>query len=216
MENTNKGKMLRNALLETVKELSESDPDNLQSGVIFGKLEKRLKLRESDDYMAQQALLTFWHDLFRTGYLSWGYNFDNPDPPFCHLTARGHMWLKHYSRDPANPDGYMAYIDKQAKLNPIAQSYLEEAIKTYNNDCMKASAVMVGAAAESLALELRDVLASKLKNLGQAIPSGLQDWMIKRVLDTLEKQIATQKQKIPEMWPICSSHTGRHFLRKSD
>lgn len=197
MENTNKGKMLRNALLETVKELSESDPNNLQSGAILGMLERRLKLRERDDPGEQQALLTFWHDLFRTGYLSWGIDIDNPDPPFCHLTARGHKWLQHYSRDPANPDGYFAYVNKQAKLSPIAKSYLEEALKTYNHDCMKASAVMVGTAAESLALELRDVLAAKLNDLGQDIPSGLQDWRVKRVLDIIEKQIATQKPKMP-------------------
>ena len=79
MENTNKGKTLRNALLETVKELCKSDPNNLQSGAFLGMLERRLKLREHNDPRQQQALLTFWHDLFRTGYLSWGIDIDNPN-----------------------------------------------------------------------------------------------------------------------------------------
>ena len=36
----------------------------------------------------QQAILTCWHDLFREGSLSWGYNLDNPDPPFFHIPER--------------------------------------------------------------------------------------------------------------------------------
>ena len=37
------------------------------------------------DLEIQQAILTCWHDLFREGALSWGYDLDNPDPPFFHI-----------------------------------------------------------------------------------------------------------------------------------
>ena len=37
------------------------------------------------DIQTQQAILTCWHDLFREGYLSWGYDLDNPDAPFFHV-----------------------------------------------------------------------------------------------------------------------------------
>lgn len=37
------------------------------------------------DLDIQQAILTCWHDLFREGTLSWGYDLDNPDPPFFHI-----------------------------------------------------------------------------------------------------------------------------------
>ena len=37
------------------------------------------------DLDLQQAILTCWHDLFRDGALSWGYDLDNPDPPFFHI-----------------------------------------------------------------------------------------------------------------------------------
>lgn len=37
------------------------------------------------DLDLQQAMLTCWHDLFREGTLSWGYDLDNPDPPFFHI-----------------------------------------------------------------------------------------------------------------------------------
>ncbi|MGH7171465.1 MAG: hypothetical protein ACRELF_12170 [Gemmataceae bacterium] len=33
----------------------------------------------------EQLILTCWHDLFRLGWLSWGYNLDNPDTPFFHV-----------------------------------------------------------------------------------------------------------------------------------
>ena len=40
------------------------------------------------DLDLQQAILTCWHDLFREGTLSWGYDLDNPDPPFFHIPDR--------------------------------------------------------------------------------------------------------------------------------
>ncbi len=197
MEKAHDGETLRKTLLKTIKDLAENDPDNFQSGVILGRVERELNLRERDDVSEQQALLTFWHDLFRTGYLSWGYNIDNVESPHCHLTEKGRKWLEHFSRDPANLDGYLAYLRKHGKLNAIANSYLEEAVQTYNSACMKSAAVMVGAAAESLALELKESLEAKMKALGRAVPSDLLDWRIKRVLDALEREIIAQKQKMP-------------------
>ncbi len=40
------------------------------------------------DLDVQQAILTCWHDLFREGTLSWGYDLDNPDSPFFHIPER--------------------------------------------------------------------------------------------------------------------------------
>jgi hypothetical protein len=40
------------------------------------------------DLDLQQAILTCWHDLFRDGILSWGYDLDNPGPPFYHIPDR--------------------------------------------------------------------------------------------------------------------------------
>lgn len=192
------GESLRKAVLQTIKDLAaEKGADSLQSGEILGRLERELNLRDRGDVAEQQAMLTVWYDLFRTGYLSWGYNIDNVNPPFCHLTEKGRNWLQHFSRDPANADGYLAYLRKHAKLNAIANSYLEEALQTYNSACMKSAAVMVGAAAESLALELKESLEVKMKALGRTCPTDLLDWRIKRVLDALEREISAQRQKMP-------------------
>ena len=183
----NAGK-LRNELLQAIQSAAKVPRPNLQANDVLGKFRSPY-----DSLEQQQALLTLWQDLFRIGYLAWGHNLNNPDPPFFHLTEKGRRWLQHFSRDPVNPDGYLAYVAKQAKLNPIAQSYLQEALKTYNNNCIKSSVVMTGAVAESIALDLRDALVSKMKSLRQHVPKDLEDQRIKRMLDGLGKAIEAKK-----------------------
>lgn len=189
-----KGQEIRRALMEVIAEYSGRD-SSFQSGVVLGEAQKRLNIRNNIEM--EQALLTFWHDLFRSGYLAWGYNLSNPNPPFCHLTEQGRATLRHLSRDPANPEGYLAHIARTAPLNLIADSYLKEAIHTYNSNCFKAAAVMIGAAAESIILELRDTLRSKIHEIGRIPPKDLVDWRIKRVLDSIKKEIEIKKTAIP-------------------
>jgi hypothetical protein len=97
------------------------------------------------------------------------------------------------SRDPANPDGYTQYLSQECTLNSVAQSYVSEALKAYNSDCFRAAAVMIGAAAESIVLELRDNLVVKMKSLGQNAPTNLVDWRIKQVFDALTGLLDNRK-----------------------
>ncbi|MDQ5853872.1 MAG: hypothetical protein M3380_17765 [Chloroflexota bacterium] len=150
-----------------------------QTGPILDEAAQRLNVRRNHE--AEQMLLTFWHDLFRTGHIAWGYDLDNAGPPFCHLTERGRKALIHLSRDPMNPDGYLAYLKSQVELSDIPRSYIMEALQTYSADCYKATAVMVGGAAESIALELRDTLVDRMTPLGHVVPKPLKDWRIKTV-----------------------------------
>jgi len=112
---------LRNDLLQAVQEAAKNYPLNLQAGNVLAKFKSQFS---SVEY--EQTVLTLWQDLFRTGYLAWGINLNNPDPPFFHLTARGKKSLEDFSRDPVNPIGYLAYVAKQTTLNSIAQSYLKK------------------------------------------------------------------------------------------
>jgi hypothetical protein len=125
---------------------------------------------------------------------------NNPDPPFCHLTEQGRETLKHLSRDPANPDGYLAYLNRHARINAISESYLDEALRTYNVACYKACAVMVGAAAERLILEVRDELVGRIKQLTKAIPKKqldkLSDWRIKIIFDAITAELQPQQQQM--------------------
>ncbi len=191
---------IRTMLLEIIAEKDayiRKDRSNgsLQQGSVLGEIQQRLGRSLSFD--VQQAVLTSWYDLFRNGILSWGYDLSNTSPPFCHVTAHGQKILENLSRDPGNPDGYMAFLTKNAAPNPVALSYIEEALRTYNSICYKASAVMVGAASESLVLAVQEALLKKMDGLGIAKPHDLEDWRMKRVLAAIESALKQRKQAIP-------------------
>ena len=168
---------------------------SLQQGSILQEAQQRLDLSESREM--QQAILTYWYDLFRSGILSWGFNLSNPDPPFCHVTAHGRKVLKNISRDPSNPDGYIAFLTRNANLDSISLSYIEESLKTYNSDCIKASSGMVGAASERLVLNIQASLIEHMESIGAKIPKDLRDWRIKKILGAIETVLSQRKRKIP-------------------
>jgi len=173
----------------------DSSNGSLQQGSILQELQKRLGW--SQPIELQQAILTSWYDLFRNGVLSWGFNLSNTEPPFCHVTIHGQRILANLSRDPGNPNGYMAFLKQNAAPNPVALSYIEEALRTYNSDCFKSSAVMVGAASESLVLAVQDSIIKKMNGLGVTKPRDLDDWRMKRIISGIETAIKQRKQDIP-------------------
>jgi len=189
------GEQIRRIMLEVISELSQKD-GSFQAGSVLDEAASRLGVRY--DIVVEQAILTFWYDLFRLGHLSWGYNLANPNPPFCHLTEQGRRTLAHYSRDPVNIDGYLAYLNAQVHLSQTSKSYIDEALIAYNSNCFKATAVMIGAAAENIVIELRDTLISRLSPLGQKVSAGLTDWKIKTILDALEKELEKKKKDMPK------------------
>ena len=189
------GETIRRVTLEVVAEFSQRD--SIHSEAVLNEVTKRLGVFH--DQRIDHALLTFWYDLFRSGYLSWGLNLNNPNPPWCHLTDQGRVALATISRDPANPDGYLAHLNSRASLNPIALSYIREALATFNAQCFKAAAVMVGVASESLVLELRDSLVARIRTLNQSPPPDLEDWRIKRVLNAIETLILPRTRAMPQV-----------------
>ena len=174
---------LRRTVLEVVDEFGSSPNSALQSATVLQKSAERLEIRQ--DVEAEQALLAFFGDLFRIGYLAWGHNISNPAPPFCHITKRGRQALSQIGRDPANPDGYMSYLRTLGPMNATTEAYIDEALSTYAAGCFKATAVMVGVATESIVLTLRDAIVARLGVLGQPIPKKLNDWRCKTVLDAI-------------------------------
>ncbi len=134
----------------------------------------------------ETEILTQWHELFRTGYLAWGYNLDNPSAPFFHITNKASKVIQKINRDPSNPRGYLEHLYTSANLNPISKSYIEEGLQCFVSTHYKASAVMVGAAAEAVILNLREKLLSKLSDQGISANSNLTSWQIKSVLKGLK------------------------------
>jgi hypothetical protein len=187
------GSQLRNILLETVAGLAKEL--KLTTGQILAKVGEKAGL----PFVRQNAeeLLTYMYDLFRTGHLSWGFNYENPDPPWCHLTEKGRKALQAFSRDPVNPAGYLSHVSKLKPINPVALSYLKEGLSTYNSDCFRAAAVMLGAATECIILELRDTLSKRMKDLGKSPSKHLEDWKVKTALDAIKKGLDPFKKSMP-------------------
>lgn len=188
------GNKLHKTVLEILNELSAEKNSYLQAGVVLDKAKNRLNIKSIEE---EQALLVYFGDLFRIGYLAWGYNLANPSPPFCHITDRGRAALAVLSRDPSNPDGYLAYLHKSGNLSPVTESYIREALGTYAAGCSKATAVMVGAAAESIILEIRDTLCKHFASFKKSPPSDLKYWRINKVIDCIYKIIKNQKHSMP-------------------
>jgi hypothetical protein len=205
---------IRQAMLEVI---SQSEPkssidSSLQQGTVFVQLNDRFGRRNGAGF--ERLVLEEWYQLFNTGYLSWGHDLSNPGPPFCHVTRRGKVALESLSRDPANPAGYLAYLQSKAKLNDVAASYLDEGLDCYVSGHFKASAVMLGAAAESIVLGVRDRLVQRLADIGQPIPNKLNDWRIKTVLDEFQCFVEVKRATLPRSlkdeffsyWPAFTQH----------
>lgn len=189
---------IRETLLEIIAEQSPRSAidSSLQSSTILNAAARALGAAYNTEL--EQALLTQWHELFRTGYLAWGFNIANPDPPFCHVTDRGRAALERLSHDPGNPSGYLRHLNSATQLNPIAASYLSEALDCYVSSSHKAAAVMVGAAAESLVIELRDLLLERLRIADKTPPRNLDDWRVKAILNSLRSYFDRVQSQFPE------------------
>jgi hypothetical protein len=143
----------------------------------------------------EQALLTQWSELFRTGLLAWGLDLSNPNAPNFHLTEPGRRALANLTRDPSNPTGYLHHLNSIAQVDPVVQSYLSEALDCYVAGFFKAAAVMTGAAAESIMLNLRDATVQKLALLNRKPPKDMSDWKAKTVSNSLYQFLSAHKAK---------------------
>ena len=191
------GATIRQVMLEVVNEYSSKGPGYFQQGVMLHEVANRLGAKGNEELA--RAILSFWNDLFRQGYLGWGHNLDNPDSPFVHLREQGAEALKNLSRDPSNPDGYMQYVNHAVpNMNAVARSYLDEALQTYNSVCYKATAVMIGCATESIILELRDVIIARMKSRNIKVSSKLEDWRIKTVSDAIVQEMDARTAAMPQ------------------
>ena len=182
---------IREVLLALIKEQEPKDNTSapLQQSSVLAAAAIRLKNYDG------QAILTQWGDLFRTGLLAWGLNLSNPNQPFFHLTERGRTALENATRDPSNPAGYLKHLQSISTLDPIAMSYLTEGLDCYVAGLFKAGAVMVGASAERIVLDLRDHTIDKLASLSKPVPKNLNDWKIKTVTFSLQQFFDTQKSQ---------------------
>lgn len=78
-------KNLEIRLFKVAEELNKKGPNWAQERIFLREVSEVLSL--GNDLRKQQAVLASWQDLFRKGKLVWGYDLDNPGPPFFHIPA---------------------------------------------------------------------------------------------------------------------------------
>src|SRR3954454_24185435 len=91
---------VREVLLSIVRKMDEDrGPNgNLQQSSVLNEVQQTLYPGPGHfNRDLEEAILTQWHDLFRTGLLAWGFNLGNPNPPFFHVTERGRKTLANLS-----------------------------------------------------------------------------------------------------------------------
>ena len=89
----------------------------------------------------------------------------------------------------------------------MTRSYVSEALQTFNAACFKATAVLIGAAAESVIMEVRDALTARLTALGRSGSQDLRHRLIKRVLAGIRNEILSQKRTMSdELFERFESH----------
>jgi hypothetical protein len=81
---------LKQKVLESAQQCAKRGPGYSQQRPVLDEIASSFggSMHTKINLDLQQAILTCWHDLFREGVLSWGYDLDNPDPPFFHIPAR--------------------------------------------------------------------------------------------------------------------------------
>ena len=104
---------------------------------------------------------------------------------------------KQLLQEGSNPHGYRAAIDEYVRDQPIVVSYLAEALDTFNKGSIKASAVMLGAAAESMNLDVRDKLKKRILAGNKSPPKALDDFRIAVVLRAMETELRTRIKDMP-------------------
>ena len=84
---------LKQEVLEAAKRCARRGAGHAQQRVVLNEVAEKFggSSFSLPDIHLQQKILTCWHDLFREGVLSWGYDLDNPDAPFFHMPERAHL-----------------------------------------------------------------------------------------------------------------------------
>jgi hypothetical protein len=213
---------VRNVLLELIRGMSAGQ------GGACGRYDvlKQATIRLGGPYdpSIHRLVLDGWDDLYRCGIISWGLNVEaipNASPDWAHLTAHGTETIKNLSRDPGNPLGYRTAIDDHVRDLPVVISYLAEALDTFNKGSIKASAVMLGAAAEAMNLAVRDVLNARMLAANKAPPKALHDFRIAEVLRAIEKELTPRakdmgqelRERFESYWP---AWTGLFRMTRND
>lgn len=113
-------------------------------------------------YMVVQQLL--WQ-LLPQGVVVWGRDTANDKYPFYRVTPYGIQVVAAVSPQPYDPDGFLKEF---ARLIPgadaVVNEYLQEAVRSFNSNCHRAAAVLLGCASEKAMLLLHAQFESAISD----------------------------------------------------
>ena len=85
---------LKKSILDIATQMAQKGAGYAQEIVVLREVEDKHgeELKKNPDLKPavprSRLILTAWHDLFREGKLSWGYDLHNPNAPFFHVPVR--------------------------------------------------------------------------------------------------------------------------------
>ena len=123
---------------------------------LYGRADE-IRLHNKDVELVRDV---FW-DLFRQGFITLGMNDDNEAWPWFRLSHFGEETLKTQSPYRFHDRNSFIGLVKNGvpDISAEALTYLDEAVAAFYADCLLASCVMLGVAAEAEFLRLTDIAA---------------------------------------------------------
>lgn len=137
-----------------------------QTGIAYPGISAFLNPEDAAD-----ILEAFW-DLFRQGAVTLGHNASRPGWPAYRLTRFGQQTARQSPYRFHDTRSYIALVKSYAPgISPEAVAYLEEAVAAFYADCLLASSVMLGVAAEAEFLKLIDVACQSASHAAKFSPA---------------------------------------------
>ena len=138
-----------------------------------------------------QHLLSFGYIIPRPGSISLSYD------RFA-VTKVGQQWIARAEPIPEDRAGYLAALLKLVpNLDPITKQYAEEALMTYERRAFFASAVMIGAASESLMYQMMNALLKAVQGTPEEknVQKAINGRSLSTMFDTLKRNIHRAKSR---------------------
>jgi hypothetical protein len=133
----------------------------------------------------------FWESLI-SGIVGIGADEANPNLPFFHITDFGRDCIQKGEISVYDPTGLISDLrSKVPDLDGILEEYLREALLCFGRNCLKASTVMIGCAAERLFLMIVDAFKEYFadQNERARFERAIDGRPIKRILDQFQNRI---------------------------
>lgn len=132
-----------------------------------------------------------WKQLVR-GLIVFGSDITNGNWPKYRVTGLGDQFLDGLKPQPYDPDNFLTEFKAvNPRVDPVIYDYLEESVKAFNANCLKSSAVMLGAASEKAILLLFDLFQSKITDSTKQakFARDTKSWMISAKFNALHNRL---------------------------